>query len=149
MLKREELTTERIEQIVRDARQAGFDFFLDAGQREADDAEVDARKTQRRREQQRQHDACDARQRQREKHRKGRFLHQDRRGEGAYAVERHVAERHVAREARGDVEGRRHRYPQHEIEVEGNVEAEQRYRRKVDQQHASHQGGKSEVDAVG
>lgn len=35
MLKREELTTERIEQIVRDARQAGFDFFLDAGQREA------------------------------------------------------------------------------------------------------------------
>lgn len=35
MLKREELTTERIEQIVRDARQAGYDFFLDAGQREA------------------------------------------------------------------------------------------------------------------
>ena len=35
MLKREELTTERIEQIVKDARQAGYDFFLDAGQREA------------------------------------------------------------------------------------------------------------------
>jgi glutathione-specific gamma-glutamylcyclotransferase len=35
LLKREELTTERIEQIVRDARQAGYDFFLDAGQREA------------------------------------------------------------------------------------------------------------------
>ena len=35
MLTREELTTERIEQIVKDARQAGYDFFLDAGQREA------------------------------------------------------------------------------------------------------------------
>jgi glutathione-specific gamma-glutamylcyclotransferase len=35
LLKREELTTERIEQIVKDARQAGYDFFLDAGQREA------------------------------------------------------------------------------------------------------------------
>lgn len=35
MLKREELTTERIEQIVEDARKAGYDFFLDAEQREA------------------------------------------------------------------------------------------------------------------
>ena len=35
MLKREELTAERIEQIVRDARNAGYDFFLSAEEREA------------------------------------------------------------------------------------------------------------------
>jgi cation transport protein ChaC len=35
LLKREELTTERIEQIVQDARKAGYDFFLSAEQREA------------------------------------------------------------------------------------------------------------------
>ncbi|HEY6981679.1 gamma-glutamylcyclotransferase [Reyranella sp.] len=35
MLKREELSHERIEQIVRDAHQAGYDFFLTAEQREA------------------------------------------------------------------------------------------------------------------
>jgi cation transport protein ChaC len=35
VLKREELTTDRIEQIVLDARKAGYDFFLDAEQREA------------------------------------------------------------------------------------------------------------------
>ena len=33
MLKREELTAERIEQIVQDARKAGYDFFLSAEQR--------------------------------------------------------------------------------------------------------------------
>ena len=35
MLKREELTAERIEQIVADARKAGYDFFLSAEEREA------------------------------------------------------------------------------------------------------------------
>ena len=35
MLKREELTAERIEQIVQDARKAGYDFFLSAEQRAA------------------------------------------------------------------------------------------------------------------
>ena len=35
MLKREELTHERIEQIVQDARKAGYDFFLSAEQRAA------------------------------------------------------------------------------------------------------------------
>jgi glutathione-specific gamma-glutamylcyclotransferase len=35
LLKREELTTERIEQIVADARRAGYDFFLSAEEREA------------------------------------------------------------------------------------------------------------------
>ena len=35
MLKREDLTAERIEQIVRDARKAGYDFFLTAEQRAA------------------------------------------------------------------------------------------------------------------
>ena len=35
MLKREELTAERIEQIVQDARNAGYDFFLSAEEREA------------------------------------------------------------------------------------------------------------------
>ena len=35
MLKREELTAERIEQIVEDARKAGYDFFLSAEEREA------------------------------------------------------------------------------------------------------------------
>ena len=33
MLKREELTTEQIEQIVADARKAGYDFFLTAEER--------------------------------------------------------------------------------------------------------------------
>ena len=35
MLKREELTAERIEEIVSDARKAGYDFFLSAEEREA------------------------------------------------------------------------------------------------------------------
>ena len=35
MLKREELSRERIEQIVADARKAGYDFFLSAEEREA------------------------------------------------------------------------------------------------------------------
>ena len=35
MLKREELTAERIEQIVQDARKAGYDFFLSAEERAA------------------------------------------------------------------------------------------------------------------
>jgi cation transport protein ChaC len=35
LLKREELTPERIEQIVQDARKAGYDFFLSAEEREA------------------------------------------------------------------------------------------------------------------
>jgi cation transport protein ChaC len=35
VLKREELSAERIEQIVRDARDAGYDFFLSAEQRQA------------------------------------------------------------------------------------------------------------------
>jgi cation transport protein ChaC len=35
LLKREELTGERIEQIVRDAREAGYHFFLSAEEREA------------------------------------------------------------------------------------------------------------------
>ena len=35
VLKREELSPERIEQIVQDARNAGYDFFLSAEQREA------------------------------------------------------------------------------------------------------------------
>ena len=35
MLKREELSTERVEQIVADARAAGFDFFLSQEEREA------------------------------------------------------------------------------------------------------------------
>ncbi len=43
MLKREELSHERIEQIVRDAHQAGYDFFLTAEQREASLKEALAR----------------------------------------------------------------------------------------------------------
>ena len=35
MLKREELSSERIEQIVADARKAGYDFFLTQEEREA------------------------------------------------------------------------------------------------------------------
>ena len=35
MLKREELTAERIEEIVSDARKAGYDFFLSAEERAA------------------------------------------------------------------------------------------------------------------
>ncbi len=35
MVTREELTAERIEQIVQDARKAGYDFFLSAEQRAA------------------------------------------------------------------------------------------------------------------
>ena len=34
-IKREELSHERIEQIVRDAHQAGYDFFLSSEEREA------------------------------------------------------------------------------------------------------------------
>src|SRR6185312_4421554 len=43
LLKREELSHERIEQIVRDAHQAGYDFFLTAEQREASLTETLAR----------------------------------------------------------------------------------------------------------
>lgn len=43
LLKREELSHERIEQIVRDAHQAGYDFFLTAEQREASLTEALAR----------------------------------------------------------------------------------------------------------
>src|SRR5258708_15048446 len=43
LLKREELTTERIEEIVADARKAGYDFFLSAEQREASLKEALAR----------------------------------------------------------------------------------------------------------
>jgi cation transport protein ChaC len=43
LLKREELSHERIEQIVRDAHQAGYDFFLTAEQREASLKEALAR----------------------------------------------------------------------------------------------------------
>ena len=35
MLKREELTAEHIDQIVADARKAGYDFFLSSEEREA------------------------------------------------------------------------------------------------------------------
>ncbi len=45
MLKREELTTEQIEQIVADAHKAGYDFFLTAAQREASLNEALARHT--------------------------------------------------------------------------------------------------------
>lgn len=43
MLKREELSHERIEQIVADARKAGYDFFLSAEEREASLSEALAR----------------------------------------------------------------------------------------------------------
>ena len=43
MVTREELTAERIEQIVQDARKAGYDFFLTAEQRAASLAQALAR----------------------------------------------------------------------------------------------------------
>ena len=43
MLKREELTAEKIEEIVSDARKAGYDFFLSAEEREASLKEALAR----------------------------------------------------------------------------------------------------------
>src|SRR5260370_39904892 len=43
LLKREELTAERIEEIVADARKAGYDFFLSAEEREASLKEALAR----------------------------------------------------------------------------------------------------------